>query len=364
MLLLKAILACVQVLLSLSAIFNEPPPRPPISEPIPHLTLAFYYPWYGSPGGASGADDWVHWRDVDTAHRTIASSTNYPTLGPYDSHDPAVIDQHGAWASDAGIDGLVVSWWGRGSFEDRAVPIILDVAARHNLKVSVYVERVPKGAGRAAAQPTADEIRWIIDTYGPHPAFLKLDGRPVLFAYVRLNQELTNAGWNAVFNILRVQDATQPIIIGDRPPQPIAPNFDGWHTYDPMGQIFHERSRFESLQAWARHTFADWIRQGRDIAGITCVTICPGYDDRYFRSPGVFVPRDEGQTYRTLWQQAMQADPDWILITSFNEWHESSEIEPSDKNGSADLDITREMTKAWRHELSRKLPSEEPPTSP
>lgn len=326
----------------------DPPLRPSVNQPISHLTLAFYYPWYGSPDGASGVDGWVHWSDVDTEKRTIGSSTNYPALGPYDSHDPGVIDRHCAWAKQAGIDGLVISWWGRDSFEDQAVPGILEAAARHDLKVAIYIERVPRGEGLAAAQPTADEIRHLTDTYGRHPAFLRLDDRPVLFAYVRLNEQLTDAGWNAVFAALRAQNATQPVIIGDRPPPGIAPNFDGWHTYDPMGQIFHERARFDDLDAWARHTFADWIGQGRDIDGITFVTVCPGYDDRYFRAPGVHVARDDGRTYRTLWNNAIAADPDWILITSFNEWHESSEIEPSDQHGMVYLDITREMTAQWK----------------
>ncbi|MCL4220358.1 MAG: hypothetical protein KJZ65_03210 [Phycisphaerales bacterium] len=336
---------------------TDPPSRAAIEQPLPHLALAFYYPWYGRPAGASRSTDWVHWSGVDEIARAIASSTNYPTLGPYDSHDPGVIEQHCAWAKQVGIDGFVVSWWGRDSFEDRAVPAILDAAAAHDLKISIYIEKVPRGQGLAAAPPTASEIRWITDTYGRHPAFLRLDDRPVLFAYVRLNQQLTNAGWDAVFARLRGQDETQPLIIADRPPEPIAANFDGWHTYDPMGQIFHERARFDSLDAWATHTFPNWMSRGRAHNGITCVTICPGYDDRYFRSPGVFVPRDQGQTYRTLWQRAIAAGPDWILITSFNEWHESSEIEPSDQHGPVYLDITREMTAKWKasHATARTI---------
>ena len=40
-----------------------------------------------------------------------------------------------------------------------------------------------------------------------------------------------------------------------------------------------------------------------------------------------------GQTYRVLWEEAIKADPDWVLITSWNEWHEGSEIEPSWEDG-------------------------------
>jgi len=52
---------------------------------IPHEVLAFFYGWYGNPQ-VSG--HWVHWKDVDEANKTIASTTHYSQLGPYDSHDP------------------------------------------------------------------------------------------------------------------------------------------------------------------------------------------------------------------------------------------------------------------------------------
>ncbi len=320
------------------------------------LTLAFYYPWYGSPDGPSRR--WVHWQDIDPDARTIANSGNFPTLGAYDSHDPAIVAQHMQWAHKVGLDGLVVSWWGEGGHEDRAIPLILDEAAKHDLRIALYIERTPGDrTGPEAGDATADEMLDLGRKYGTHPAFLRVDGRPVLFAYVRVNQQLTDEGWKRVFGRLQAEadasDQAAPIIIGDRPPRPIRALFDGWHTYDPMGQIFHERGRYTDLADWAQHVFADWIANGKDTGGITCVTICPGYDDRYFRKPGVFVERNDGQTYRTLWEQAIAADPDWVLITSFNEWHETSEIEPSIEHGEQYLEITREMNEQWRASRGR-----------
>jgi glycoprotein endo-alpha-1,2-mannosidase len=47
-----------------------------------------------------------------------------------------------------------------------------------------------------------------------------------------------------------------------------------------------------------------------------------------------------GETYRVLWEEAVAAHPDYVLITSWNEWHEGSEIEPSVEYGSLFLDET------------------------
>ncbi len=40
------------------------------------------------------------------------------------------------------------------------------------------------------------------------------------------------------------------------------------------------------------------------------------------------VPRNNGGTYAISWAAAMASKPDWITITTFNEWFERSTIEP------------------------------------
>ncbi len=72
------------------------------------------------------------------------------------------------------------------------------------------------------------------------------------------------------------------------------------------------------------------------------MTIIPGYDDSKLGRPDPrpITDRNDGSTYSTLWQDAIAANPDWILITTWNEWHEGSQIEPSNELGSRELDTT------------------------
>src|SRR5260221_9254965 len=58
---------------------------------IPRQVLAFYYGWYGNP---TTSGHWVHRENVNERTKTIGNSTHYPTLGPYDSHDTKLIEQH------------------------------------------------------------------------------------------------------------------------------------------------------------------------------------------------------------------------------------------------------------------------------
>ncbi len=107
---------------------------------VPREVLSFYYGWYGNP---QTSQRWVHWKDVDEAKKQIGGSTNYPKLGPYDCHDPKVVDQHFRWAKRAGITGFIVTWWRQGDFHDQGLPLILDTAGKHGLRITIYFETAP-----------------------------------------------------------------------------------------------------------------------------------------------------------------------------------------------------------------------------
>ena len=126
-----------------------------------------YYPWYG-------ADPWRHWnQDGRTPPGDIAAFA-VPALGPYDSRDAKVIEQHARWLADAGIGAINLSWWGPGSFEDRAVPIVMDVMRAHDIHVAFHLE--PYADDRA--NRLRDDLLYLIREYGDKrrwDAFLLLE---------------------------------------------------------------------------------------------------------------------------------------------------------------------------------------------
>jgi uncharacterized protein (TIGR03437 family) len=58
--------------------------------------------------------------------------------------------------------------------------------------------------------------------------------------------------------------------------------------------------------------------------------------------------REGGALYRRSWEQALESDPQWILITSWNEFLEHTHIEPSEMWGDQYLRITREYVSRWK----------------
>ncbi len=301
--------------------------RDPQPGGVARQVLSFYYGWYGAPH---------HWENVDAAAKTIGSSTNWPRLGPYDSHDPKVIDQHCRWAKDAGLTGFIATWWVQNDYHDQGLPLLLDSAAKHGLKVTIYYELAPPAKTPTVAGAVGD-LLYLLEKYGKHPAWLQVDGKPVLFIYGRAIGQLKLPAWRQV--IEQVKQRTPAVFIGDRLSDEAARTFDGIHTYNPTAKTAGLAPG--QIRAWADQSYADVVRMA--AGKISAVTIIPGYDDHKLGRPDPrpITARHGGQTYTQLWEAALSARPDWVLITSFNEWHEGSEIEPSLQDGDRYLKLTK-----------------------
>ncbi len=136
------------------------------------------------------------------------------------------------------------------------------------------------------------------------------------------------------------------MLIGDQFSHDAANVFDGVHTYNTAGSL--KGMTPSDVSKWASGKYESWVRLADQADKISTLTVIPGYDDRKIRKPGLSVDRYYTELYRIQWEQAIKADPDWILITSFNEWHEGSEIEPSLEYQQRYLNLTAKYAKSFK----------------
>jgi hypothetical protein len=286
-------------------------------------------------------------RRVTDAGLRDLGATHYPQTGPYDSRDPGRIRTQLSLARAAGLDGFAVSWWGRESEDSAVLAALFRQAGEAGLVVAPYYETGelwPRGARGVAADLLA-----LLDRHGAEPAWLRVGGVPVVFLYA--SHRLRPRVWDAVRarlaaagrDLYLVGDAPSPEWLARRPDW--LARFDAVHVYTPV--VFLARGR------GVDEVYARYAGLARAAGRPFVPAVSPGFDDRVIRSPGTVVARDGGATYDATWRAALAAEPSWVLVSSWNEWHESSEIEPSVEHGRAYLDATR----AWAERFRQRTPA-------
>jgi hypothetical protein len=91
---------------------------------------------------------------------------------------------------------------------------------------------------------------------------------------------------------------------------------------------------FSIFRAWHYEDLIDRytnvVRAAHATGGKMMVPIHPGHDNSRSRDDDVFIiPRDNGGTLREYLRAATDSGADYILLTSFNEWPETTNVEPS-----------------------------------
>ena len=258
----------------------------------PVETAIFYYAWFGTPARDG---EYVHWQQGGHAPPARVGSSFYPARGPYSSADALVLDAHMREIAAAGIDTVIVSWWGRGSLEDRRLPAVVAAARAHGLRVAAHLE--PYG-GRTVTS-TGDDVA----------ALRKLG---IVDFYVWASVELADEDW-AELN--RSLSGVRLFANTNLPGKAAAGGFHGVYTYDVL--------------LYDGGFFPRYCAQARRLKLLCAPSVGPGYDARR-ATPDLRVrSRSDGATYDAMWRGALRAGADLVTITSYNEWHEGTQIEPA-----------------------------------
>lgn len=267
----------------------------PTGQPVAPIRAAFLYPWFPNAWRQGGIDPFTNFT---------------PSFGRYSSSDPALIRRQLDLAGTAHLDAFIASWWGQGHHTDQAMPSLLDttVAAdspNRSLKWSIYYE--PEGQGDPTVAELVDDLRYLSESYFSHPAYLRVDGRPVVFVWAEGSDGAEMAGrWaeakaqfgGDVYVVLKVYSGYRTT-----PDQP-----DSWHQYGPA-VAYDEQGSYSATVSPGFWLVGEGPRLGRDVA-------------RFERD---VVRMNEAGTF-------------WQLVTSWNEWGEGTAIEPAEEFGLAYID--------------------------
>jgi hypothetical protein len=257
---------------------------------------AFYYPWYGT---TAFDGSYQHWEQDGHSPPDNIASSYYPLGGIYSSSDAIVVAAQMVEIRSAGIDEIAVSWWGQGSPEDHRMPLVVAEARADGISVAAHLEPY---AGRTVADVVSD-VAYLERSYGIK-TFYVYQALDLPVAQWALAQPLLHAGGGVTI-------FAQTPLVGAA----AAAGFDGVYTYDIVtygGGMFR---RFCN-EAHAQHL-------------LCAPSVGPGYDAQRGDGDTRVKSRRNGRTYDSMWKMAIASGADRVTITSFNEWHEGTQIEPA-----------------------------------
>jgi glycosyl hydrolase family 99 len=332
-----------------------------------HRLVFEYYPWYGR-------EPWRHWQQWQRRPPDDLAANYVPRLGAYDSRDHGVLEQHARWIAESGAGAVNLSWWGGGSYEDRAAHLVMDVMKDHGLKVTFHLEPYRADRGRYLAE----DVLYLLRVFGERrrwDAFLLLrdpEGKvgPVFKGFAMIVPRSTPhcggehrpvEGFTADAEWRRQTDTARELLRGDfdrltlladslHMPRTAASGFDGIAIYDnriepdAYAGIVAGASRRDLLFSLNANAGFDGITPRR-LRARDCYTFPPLVPDPggpfdssrpadRERLAALSAARIEASLLATL---ETQADPALanarrgfllVYLNSFNEWHEGTAFEP------------------------------------
>lgn len=289
------------------------------------LVLAAYYPWFKREGNPTDR---------------MAEEPQQPRSA-WDLDD---VRSHVAQARGAGIDGFVVSWSGAED-DGHQLDLVLQAGAEQGSPTSIYLETA-EAKGLLGRVNEATVARWLDEALarGSHPAFLRgADGVPIVFVYAM--EALPAASWEQLAAASAARG--RPVhLVGDADPATHGRVMAGWHRYGASGTGEQLAGLWRTM---AHRLRGPHLLDPTQPNRLVVATVSPGYDDTRLRGDrNPVVPRDGGARYSATWAAARIADPDVVLVTSWNEWFEGTSVEPGTVNGDLALRQTAEQAAAWK----------------
>jgi glycoprotein endo-alpha-1,2-mannosidase len=346
------------ILVVLSALCGCSRPAPGPLQTERYLVGAYYYLWF--PGNFRHG-----------YLRKYLDPPQQPALGLYASTNPAVAEQHIAWAAPHGIDFFAIDWWPSRPGQNEAFEAgFLRARNVGDIQFCLFYETWALGFDKdlGCTSFDADKRRAFVadmdalaDRFFNHPSYLKVGGRPVVILYLsrtfsgdfagalrEARRTLKKRGHDVFFVGDEVFWNVTPVKRGRPHPLVREPQaariraldaITSYNLYEnalPQHAGYGSRSRFIA-------DVAEIYRSYRAAArGRACLVpgLIPGYNDRGVRrgQDHFVIPRqwdrDAGEGsflahgFEKVGLPLADSRLNMILLTSWNEWNEDTAIEP------------------------------------
>lgn len=314
--------------------------------------FAHYFTWFARKDTSGRWEHW-NWDGPGTYHNPDniidgyedVAAVDIPLIGAYDSSDPRAQKYHLDLAQAAGIDAFCVDWYGfpdeknrnRDNLVDRNFEIMLQTASSHKVKLCIcYEEKLLFGKQdeKEVAACGKSHMKYFSSRYFNSPGYWHVDGRPVVIIWG--NNKLSIAVWKDILEELK--DYNPWIIYSHHDHNPQYVDFcHGFYPWVLLGNLEVQKAYLEDYYSTAQK----YLAEGKSIT--LGGGVWPGFNDSGvcgWGSGDRIIEDTADELYDITWGYVLKHEPEWVSITTWNDWNEGSNIEPGVKRGSKYLEMT------------------------
>lgn len=292
-----------------------------------------YMPWFETPATTDNGQWGWHWtmnncnpEIIQDGKREIAAHY-YPAIGPYASSDATVLNYHALLMKYAGIDGVMIDWYGTQEKNDYALnrrntEEVVKAMERVGLEFSiVYEDATLDGLTDKATQALKD-MNYLQRNLFNKAGYTKVMEKPLLLVFGP-QQLKGEENWKQAFSVLTTQ------------PKLVALNGHG----NNAGAL----TAGEYL----------WVNPNPDYSmiqqfGIYIGGAMPGFLD-YYKEGGVgesypTYDAENGELFKRQLDAIQNAGLKYMQISTWNDFGEGTVIEPTDEFGNRYLITLQKFT--------------------
>ncbi len=322
------------------------------------IVAAHYAPWYRGAGPEGNWSFRLGSRNIQTAYK--------PLLGYYNNLNPSVLNQHITWAKNYGINTFMIEWNGQDTYEFYS-PLDISMQAfvqNPNFKEIDFflVYSLISGLKRPNDPPFTpvdlnksrvmdkllSDFRYAGRYYMKRGNYLKIHKRPVVYLWsVPLTKGSLKKAVKRLRNVIKAETGQDPYLIADvvamytDPDPSMTKHFDAVMPYLMLEvngyppQSYKLKDSIDTVTE--RYRYFNYVCQDLEVDFIPAVF--PGFDAVgapwcYEGNDSLSTPTVKRTTssFKSLVTQAksfVDKNVNMLYVTSWSEWNEGTNIEPS-----------------------------------
>lgn len=302
--------------------------------------------------------------DSETGLRDIAAS-DYPSIGLFDISDPDYIDYQLQLLKMAGVDAVSVNIHGTGADEQWKTEVIKSVYAPRLKKYGIKAfARIDSSTLSGYTEENLDEL---ITMFGD--SVLKIDARPVISVFVNPeDRDFITKDWK---NAYTEKYGTEPFVMswGESVTSKLA-DYDGVYNWTGTSSSFDGYTKTDDYEkyydveaakrgyVYSAQNIKNVLTDAKDSgASLDYIAdgVAPGFDNRPVMGWGgtnsiTKVERGEnGELYKYRWANAVQNNFPMVMLPTWDDWSEGTQLMPSLKYGNLNLLITRHYAAEYKN---------------